>query len=178
MNIKHCLIVFITILFIIFLSQFNFNSLNFLRVHHFGLICRDHICVENVKDHAALHELFEKSLHQLQARELDLEYSDIGIFVFCESQNCYTQFGGGNDIAISYPWLGTVISHKAWNQTIVTHELIHLIQYKHFGPLHTMLLPEWFREGMAYALSGAPKEDIPSKYHAGVYLYQKMVRSD
>jgi|TARA_R100001509_G_scaffold44063_1_gene23955 hypothetical protein len=77
---------------------------------------------------------------------------------------CYQSFGGGNERAVSYPFLGTVIAPASWQRYITQHELIHWFQFYEIGAVSTMMKPEWFREGMAYVYSGAPESDIPEHY--------------
>ena len=159
----------------VYFARPNFYSFNLLRVEHLDLYCGENICVEDQNDFLALNLLFQETIDSIKAKGLD--NANLPYFVFCKSQTCYSQFGGRSEIAISFPWLGTVVSLEGWNKTIIKHELIHWVQFENFGPVTTMLMPEWFREGMAYSLSGAYNNQIPSHYREGVKMYKEMFSS-
>ncbi|WP_444930272.1 hypothetical protein ACJJIF_21405 [Microbulbifer sp. SSSA002] len=127
-----------------------------------GVVCDDSICVENSKNMILATEIFTKSIEQLLANDIYLEVRPN--FVYCSTIKCYESFGGGNERAISYPFLGTIIGPNSWQSYITQHELIHWFQFSELGVVSTMTRPEWFREGMAYEYSGAPKSDIPKHY--------------
>jgi hypothetical protein len=94
-------------------------------------------------------------------------------FIYCTTALCYRNFGGGNERAISYPYLGTLIAPTSWQDYITRHELVHWVQFKELGAVTTMRTPVWFREGMAYALSGAPDSDIPDHYRPMIERYER-----
>ena len=79
--------------------------------------------------------------------------------VFCASTSCYHDFGltrpAGRTSA-----LGIVISPRGWRTYYVRHEMIHHLQIERLGVIGQHSRPEWFTEGMAYALSQDPREQL------------------
>lgn len=128
----------------------------------YGMYCRMNICVES-------QELFEEAERLFRKAKDDLAVTGIVILrdpriVYCKTNKCYKSFGGGRERAISFPYLGVIISEASWQGYITKHELIHWYQFQELGSIKTMLVPDWFREGMAYHYSGAPNSDIPEHY--------------
>jgi hypothetical protein len=139
----------------------------------FGVQCIDFICYENGTDRQSVEQLYHAAandisrLHLLKSRPR---------FIFCVTSTCYRAFGGGNERAISYPFLGTVIAPDSWQPYIVKHEMVHWLQFQEFGALGTMRKPFWLREGMAYSLSAAPAWDIPQQHSKLVLQYEAWAR--
>ena len=127
-----------------------------------GVVCHDSVCAEDSKSLALATEIYTKSIEHVLAKGITLEARPN--FVYCSTFECYESFGGGNERAISYPFLGTIIGSNSWQLYITQHELIHWFQFFELGAVSTMTKPEWFREGMAYEYSGAPNSDIPKHY--------------
>ncbi len=128
----------------------------------FGAVCSDRVCAEHGADLDEAKALFAAASSAAQSRT-GLAIPALNV-VMCRSNECYRSFGGGTERAISFPYLGTVIAGRSWQDYIVHHELVHWLQFEHFGAFQTMGFPVWFREGMAYALSGAPDWDIPEAF--------------
>jgi hypothetical protein len=136
----------------------------------FGLECAERVCVEQVEDLRQARELFATAAAAVET-QTGLAVPRLNA-VLCRSEDCYRRFGGGDERAISYPFLGTVIAGRSWQDYIIRHELIHWLQFEHFGAFETMRQPVWFREGMAYALSGAPDHDIPEPFKPWMAQYR------
>lgn len=84
-------------------------------------------------------------------------------FVFCAGEACARSFGMVHAAAYNVATLGIVIRPKGWHSHFVRHELIHHVQNERLGTAVAFLArPEWWREGMAYALSDDPRTPIPS----------------
>jgi hypothetical protein len=130
----------------------------------------DNVCVETERLYNQASVLYKSSFEGLSRLGYSIESRPT--FVYCDSIECYHSFGGGNERAISYPFLGTIIAPDSWQQYISQHELVHWLQFKELGAVNTMLKPEWFREGMAFSFSNAPKEDIPDHYKLMVSKYE------
>jgi len=82
--------------------------------------------------------------------------------IFCSQPACSEAFGLGSAAARNFGTFAVVIGHKAWKPYFVRHELIHHLQSERLGSLNNWLLkPTWFREGMAYSLSGDPRRPLP-----------------
>ncbi|ATZ73325.1 hypothetical protein CWC33_06265 [Idiomarina sp. X4] len=124
--------------------------------------CHNSVCVEHTKEMAKAEELYGSAFDAVSSAGIPLRSKPM--FVYCSTLECYQSFGGGNERAISYPFLGTVIAPASWQSYITQHELIHWFQFSEIGAVATMMKPEWFREGMAYVYSNAPESDIPEHY--------------
>lgn len=136
----------------------------------FGMHCAEQVCVEDRRDLEAALELLRSARGDVEAlAETALPQLRT---VLCRSDDCYRRFGGGEERAISYPFLGAVIAGRSWQDYIVRHELIHWLQFEHYGAFETMSHPAWFREGMAYALSDAPDWDIPEPFKPWIAEFQ------
>jgi hypothetical protein len=48
----------------------------------------------------------------------------------------------------------------------VRHELIHYAQAERLGTLRLLFKPQWFVEGMAYALSQDPREPLTEPFES------------
>ncbi len=136
----------------------------------FGLHCVERVCTELEEDLAAAQGLVAKAAADVRA-QTGLAIPQLNA-ALCRSDDCYRRFGGGDERAISYPFLGMAIAGHSWQDYIIRHELIHWLQFQHFGAIETMSHPIWFREGMAYALSSAPDWDIPDAFKTWMAQYR------
>jgi hypothetical protein len=84
--------------------------------------------------------------------------------IFCASQACADSFGLGARSAVTIGTRGTVIGPRAWKSFYVRHELIHYSQAEHLGTLSLLFKPQWFVEGMAYALSQDPRAPLAEPF--------------
>lgn len=137
----------------------------------FGLSCSEQVCVEEAGDITHAIKLMSAASKEVEA--LTGQTLPSRRMVLCSTSQCYQNFGGGQERAISFPWLGTVVAGPVWQRHIIRHELIHWLQFERFGAVETMSHPVWFREGMAYALSGAPDWDIPDHYQPMIAQYRR-----
>lgn len=92
--------------------------------------------------------------------------------VFCSTQACADAFGLGMRSAVTLGTFGTVVGPRAWKPFYVRHELIHYLQAERLGTLYLLLKPQWFVEGMAYALSEDPRSPLgePFESHRQKFL--------
>ncbi len=135
----------------------------------FGTHCSGRVCTELPEDLPEASALIAAAMADVEA-QTGLPLPSLNT-VLCRTDVCYRRFGGGDERAISYPFLGAVIAGHSWQSYISRHEMIHWLQFEHFGAIETMKLPIWFREGMAYALSGAPDSDIPEPFKPWTQQY-------
>jgi len=84
--------------------------------------------------------------------------------VFCESEACAQSFGLGRSTAKTTGPLGTVFGPRAWKPYYVRHEFIHHLQNERLGMYRLHRGPEWFIEGMAYALSEDPRTELAEPF--------------
>jgi len=140
-----------------------------------GVSCFGQICVEEkarLEHAAALHRSAAVFVEAVLGR---IEGSPRTIF--CSTTECYRAFGGGQEKAISYPWLGALISPGAWKPHFVRHELVHQVQYQELGAVGTMRAPLWLREGMAYSVSEPPAAEFPDQFRPLAAQYEEWVHS-
>lgn len=86
--------------------------------------------------------------------------------VFCARQVCADYFGLGARSAVTLASVATVIGPHAWKPHYVRHELIHQAQSDRIGTLALLFQPGWVVEGMAYGLSGDPRERLGEPFDA------------
>ena len=93
--------------------------------------------------------------------------------VFCASQACADSFGLGARSAVTLGTFGTVIGPRAWKPYYVRHELIHYLQAERVGIVHLLFKPQWWIEGMAYALSEDPREKLMEPWETDRAAFKK-----
>jgi len=86
--------------------------------------------------------------------------------IFCASQACADSFGLGTRSAVTLGTLGTVVGPGAWKPYYIRHEFIHYAQAEQLGVLSLLLKPQWFVEGMAYALSQDPRAPLAEPFES------------
>ena len=86
--------------------------------------------------------------------------------VFCSSDRCAAFFGLGRSSAKTTGPFGTVYGPHAWKDYYVRHELLHHLQNERLGMYRFHRGPEWFIEGMAYALSGDPRAILSEPFQS------------
>lgn len=86
--------------------------------------------------------------------------------IFCTTQECFEGFGFDRASAQTLGTSATVIGPKGWAPHHLKHELIHQWQAAEVGSLKMLMLPEWFREGMAYALSDDPRNTLSEPWQS------------
>ena len=136
----------------------------------FGMTCSQSLCVETPDDLDVALALVTAAKADVSA-QVGLQVPDLKI-VMCRTADCYRRFGGGAERAMSYPYLGMIVAGRSWQDYIIRHELVHWLQFEHFGAFETMSLPLWLREGMAYELSGAPEWDVPTPFKPWIEQYR------
>ncbi|MDD2768612.1 MAG: hypothetical protein PHT19_07745, partial [Methylococcus sp.] len=77
---------------------------------------------------------------------------------------CFQSFGLGKRSAATIGTFGIVISPRAWKPHYVRHEMIHHLQNEKLGMIQVWRMPEWFIEGMAYALSEDPRSTLSEPF--------------
>lgn len=127
-----------------------------------GLSCAEAVCVEEAERLAEATALYESALSRIDTFGTPLRKRPR--MVFCSTDACYRGFGGGAERAITYPWVGSLIAPTSWAPHFARHELIHALQGQQLGEIGMLRKPAWFREGMAYAWSEPPPEDMPDAF--------------
>ncbi|MBT8131052.1 MAG: hypothetical protein KJO35_02190 [Gammaproteobacteria bacterium] len=141
----------------------------------FGVVCHGAVCVEDEERSDGAVVLYDEAYAFVESRLSKLHTKPR--VIFCSTTRCYRFFGGGRELAISYPRIGSIISAAAWKPHFVRHELIHHLQFQQLGAVGTMLDPAWFREGMAYSVSEPPEQDLPPQFREYQERYDLWSRS-
>jgi len=84
--------------------------------------------------------------------------------VFCSTEACAETFGLGRRSAVNLGTFDIIVGPQAWEPYYVRHEMIHHLQNERFGMAGVLRMPEWFIEGMAYALSGDPRSELSEPF--------------
>ena len=113
------------------------------------------VCVEDVSRYEDASRLYEDAFDFVTA-VLD-EIEEKPRVIFCSTHECFESFGfdraGAHTVGIS----GIVVGPRGWKDYILRHEMIHHLQAERLGVFTQWRSPEWFKEGMAYALSRDPR---------------------
>jgi len=147
------------------------KPLQFLLPTFVGVKCHNAVCIDDPNRLETAQSLYAAALQNLQSKGIATPLNPR--FVYCSTAECYKAFGGGNERAISFPFLGAVIAPESWQVYITQHEFVHWLQFTELGAIATMRKQEWFREGMAYYFSDAPVADIPPHYLPMIERYQQ-----
>jgi hypothetical protein len=164
-------ILFTTFILAVTTSLFYVKPLKFLMPYLSGVKCYGSVCIDDSSKLQSALSLYSSAVEDLQKAGITIQHNPK--FVYCTTSKCYQSFGGGRERAISFPFLGTVISPESWQAYISQHELVHWFQFSEIGAISIMRKPEWFREGMAYYFSGAPDSDIPTHYLPMIEKYRE-----
>jgi len=126
-----------------------------------GMTCPDAtLCIEDTARLAQARALRAEGARFVQARFGAFERQPR--VLFCTTPECSAKFGMDGPIALTFGTAGIVIGHRGWRDYVIRHEMIHHRQGEVFGPTQTSLvLPKWFIEGAAYALSEDPRRPLP-----------------
>lgn len=87
------------------------KPLRLLVPHLNGVQCNGPVCVEGPNDMEQAIDLYGSAMTNVSASGIAFETKPI--FVYCSTADFYQLFGGSNERAISYPFLGTVIAPHA-----------------------------------------------------------------
>lgn len=128
-----------------------------------GLACiSDTICTDDVARSREAASLYDEALHFVDASVGLIE--ERPRVIFCSSDTCFQSFGLGKRSAATLGTFGIVISPRAWKPHYVRHEMIHHLQNEKLGLLIAWRKPQWFVEGMAYALSQDPRSTLSEPF--------------
>jgi hypothetical protein len=87
-------------------------------------------------------------------------------FVLCSTQRCYEKFGFKRAAAHAIGKSGIVIGPRGWMPHYVKHEIIHHWQAENIGIIKMLFVDEWLIEGMAYALSNDPRQELEQPWQS------------
>lgn len=124
-----------------------------------GVTCEGLVCVDDETRRAQATTLYRGAVAFVQTRIGAMETTPRAIF--CSTRECAEKFGMGRRNAYNVGTGALVIGDRGWYPFFVRHELIHHLQNERLGSFRCWLFkPVWFREGMAYSLSGDPRRPL------------------
>jgi len=125
-----------------------------------GVTCEGLLCVDDPARRAEAAALYRDAFQFVQTSVGAMQVEPRA--VFCSTAACSEKFGLLRRNAYNVGTFAVVIGDRGWKPYFVRHELIHHLQNERLGSLRTWLFkPAWFREGMAYSLSGDPRRPLP-----------------
>jgi len=125
----------------------------------YGLVCRADLCAEDKVSLSQAEPLYAEARAFIESKVAPL--SEPRQVIFCSSDTCAQYFGlSGRRVGQTTGPLGSVIGPTGWTPYIVRHELIHQLQNQTLGTYRIFTGPDWFLEGMAYAWSDDPRQEL------------------
>jgi hypothetical protein len=124
-----------------------------------GVTCDAAVCVEHVDRLDEARRLHASAMASVATKLQRLEAPPLT--VFCSTRTCYSAFGGGAERGAAILDFGVILPPESWLPHIVEHEFIHMLQAQQLGVGGRQRMPEWFKEGMPFALSEPPAHDLP-----------------
>ena len=116
------------------------------------------ICVDDISRYAEAERLYNDTVQFLASSVAPIEKNPR--VVFCSTQACFESFGFSRAVAATIGVSGIVVSPRGWTPHYLRHEMIHHVQAERLGVLKQWRSPDWFKEGMAYSLSGDPRSEL------------------
>ena len=124
-----------------------------------GFACaNERVCAEDPSRLAEASALYQNAAEFLARSVAPLQRQPLA--VFCSTPYCYSLTGESGSAAKTVGKFVIVISPRGWKPFFVRHEMIHRLQSDKLGVFGMYGKPEWFIEGMAYALSQDPREPL------------------
>jgi hypothetical protein len=106
--------------------------------------------------------LYDEAFKFVSASVAPLEANPI--VIFCATSSCYSFTGEPESAAKTVGKYIIVIAPRGWKPYVVRHEFIHRVQGERLGIIGMYRRPEWYIEGMAYALSEDPRDQLRPPY--------------
>ncbi|HEJ8088101.1 TPA: hypothetical protein SMI57_005015 [Serratia liquefaciens] len=117
------------------------------------------ICTDNLARFGDAQKLYQTAY--AHTRTAVGPFSSNPRVVFCSTQACAERFGMGKRAAVAVGNIGLIVAPRGWTTFYLTHEMIHYRQAESFGNLAMLTKPSWLIEGMAYSMSGDPRQLSP-----------------
>ncbi|WP_415878214.1 hypothetical protein [Methylomonas sp. TEB] len=131
----------------------------------FGVHCnQQNLCVDDFSELAKAQSLLNDSKSYL-ATQWGLAIGEPKI-VFCSTEQCRSAFGLSNKAGFTLGSFAIAIAPLGWQPHYVAHELIHHWQADQFGSLALLNGEQWLIEGMAYALSNDPRQELHQPFES------------
>lgn len=97
--------------------------------------------------------------------------------IFCSQIENFNKFGLHKEAAHAFWPFAIVISPRGWQKHYLKHEFIHFIQVKKLGIIKFLSMPDWFIEGMAYALSDDPRGTLSEPFESYRLEFKNWLKS-
>ena len=121
-----------------------------------GVTCfSDTICMEDMARHDEASVLYEEGFAFVNAVVGAIEEPPLAIS--CSTQVCFESFGFDRAAAHTVGVSGIVVGPRGWKSHYMRHEMLHHLQAERLGVFGQWRSPEWFKEGMAHAMSQDPR---------------------
>ena len=141
-----------------------------------GVTCvTDAICTEDMARHEEASALYEKALTYVNAAVGAIEEPPRAIF--CATQDCFESFGFDRAAAHTVGVSGIVIGPRGWKSHYMRHEMIHHLQAERLGVFQQWRSPDWFKEGMAYAMSHDPRPVLSEPWQGYRSQFEEWLQS-
>lgn len=124
----------------------------------FGVRCDRNLCLDDSAQRESAIALFNAAKERLETQQGLI--IDNPKMIFCSTEKCRTTFGLGTKAGFTLGAFGVAIAPRGWKEFYVAHELIHYWQADNFGSLVLLNGEPWLIEGMAYALSNDPRQEL------------------
>ena len=141
-----------------------FKPVRMLLPETFGAHCAQNVCVDDLAKLDIAAAMLNTAKRQLEAQH-GLIAGEPRV-VFCSTEKCRRTFGVGQRAGFTFAAFGIVIAPRGWKVHYVSHELIHYWQAENFGSLVLLRGEPWLIEGMAYALSNDPRNEIREPFES------------
>jgi len=157
---------FVVILLLLPISALAFfRPVRVLIPEAFGVRCnQQNLCIDDFSQLAAAESLLYNSKSYL-ATQWGLAIGETKV-IFCSTEQCRSAFGLSNKAGFTLGSFAIAIAPRGWRQHYVVHELIHHWQADNFGSLVLLSGERWLIEGMAYALSNDPREELHQPFES------------
>lgn len=116
------------------------------------------LCIEETDRLSAAQAMYLSALQDIENRLGPLQTRPK--VVFCSTTSCFNSFGFSRAAARSIGVWGIVVGPRGWKPHYLRHEFIHHWQAEQLGNVGRWFAPEWLVEGMAYALSDDPRDQL------------------
>lgn len=132
------------------------------------------ICVDDLSRYGEASRLYENALHFVSQATGSFKHHPR--ITFCSTEKCFQSFGFDKASAKTVGRWGIVISPRAWKDYYVRHEMIHHRQTEELGVIAVLRSPQWFLEGMAYSLSGDPRDPLSEPWQSDRSKFQAWIK--
>ena len=116
------------------------------------------ICLDDMSRYAEATRLYKEAIEFVASSIGGIKKKPL--IIFCSTESCFNSFGFNKSTANTIGSSGIIISPRGWKPYYIRHEIIHHLQAKKMGVISQWQSPEWFKEGMAYSLSGDPRNKL------------------